>query len=135
MARKTPIDKLGDAIQDIMEEYQDDIEVNLETITKKMGQKGAQALRQQSKQALKQHSGKYAQGWKHEFYKTSRSSKTTIHNEHYSLPHLLEHGHVTRNGTSRVSMNMMRPTPAHEHIAPVAESLTESFEREVLEKL
>jgi len=130
MAR-TPIDRLGAAVQGILNEYQDDIEANLETITKRMGQKGAQALRQQSKKALKQDTGEYAKGWKYDCHKTRRSSKTTIYNEHYSLPHLLEHGHVTDNGTGRTYPD----TPGHPHIAPVAEALTETFEREVLEKL
>lgn len=131
MARKTPVDKLGEAIQDIMDDYQDDIETNLEVITEKMGQKGAQALRQQSRQDLKQHGGEYAKGWKFDYYKTNRYARTTIHNEHYALPHLLEYGHATRNGTGRE----YPATPAHPHIAPVAEPLTETYEREVLEKL
>lgn len=131
MARKTPIDKLGEAVMGILEEYQDDIGANIETITRKMGQKGAQALKRQSKKAMKQQTGKYAKGWKYDFYTTKRYSKTTVHNEHYSMPHLLEHGHATRNGDGRVYPD----TPAHEHIAPVAESLTGAYEREVLSKL
>ena len=131
MARKTPLDQLADAIGDILNEYEDDIQANLDTITKEMGKKGAAALRKESRQVLKVHSGDYAKGWKYEFRQTRRYAKTTIFNEHYSLPHLLEHGHVNRNGTGRV----FGSTPAHEHIAPVAEMLTESYEREVLDKL
>ena len=128
---KTPTDKLSAAVQDILNEYQDDIETNIGIITKKMGQKGAQALKQQSRKALRQHTGEYAKGWKHSFHKTRCYSRTTIHNEHYSLPHLLEHGHATRNGDGRE----YPATPGHEHIAPVAESLVKAYEQEVLEKL
>lgn len=131
MARKTPIDKLGEAVQDILEEYQEDVEVNLETITAEMGKKGVQALRQQTRKTLRQHSGKYAKGWKAVYRKTNLLRTATIYNDHYSMPHLLEHGHATRNGDGRVYPD----TPAHEHIAPVAESLTEAYEREVLSKL
>jgi len=135
MAKKTAIDKLDEAIEGILNEYGDSVQANLDLITKQMGQKGATALRQESKAKLKQHTGEYAKGWKYEFRQVKRYSKTTIFNDHYSLPHLLEFGHVTRNGTSRVGMNMMKPTPAHEHIKPIADDLTETYQREVISKL
>lgn len=131
MARKTTLDKLGDAVSRVLEEYRDDIRSNLDAITREMGRKGAQALRQQSAQALEKRTGKYAAGWKHEFRQTRRSAGTTIYNEHYSLPHLLEHGHVIRNGTGRTFGSV----PAHPHIAPVAEQLMDAYEREVLSRL
>ena len=59
------------------------------------------------------------------------STTVTIYNDHPGLPHLLEYGHVTRNGTKQT----FPPTPAHQHIAPVAEELVETFEREVVSKL
>jgi len=59
------------------------------------------------------------------------STTVTIYNDHPALPHLLEYGHVTRNGTGRT----YAPTPAHAHIAPVEKELVETFEREVVAKL
>ena len=97
-SKKTTIDKLDTAIAEIMEEYGDHIQENLDLITKNMGKKGAAALRQESKKKLKQHTGEYAKGWKYEFRQTKRYSKTTIFNEHYGLPHLLEYGHAIRSG-------------------------------------
>lgn len=131
MARKTPIDRLGEAVQGILEEHQDDIEKNLDLITQQMGKEGAKALRQQSKKVIKGPSWFYAPGWKYAYRKTKRYHKTTVFNEHYSLPHLLEHGHATRNGDGREYPD----TPGHEHIATVAEPLVEAYEREVLSKL
>ena len=133
--RKTPVDRLENAITDILTEYSHSVQNNLDTITKKMGQKGATALRQQSRQKLKVRTGVYSKGWKYEFYSTRRYAKTTIFNEHYGLPHLLEFGHVTRNGASRVNMMMMKPTPPHEHIKPIEEKLVELYEKEVVAKL
>lgn len=131
MPRRTTIENLERDVSKILEEYRDDVQRNLDLITQQMGQKGAQALRRQSRSVLKQRTGEYAKGWKHEFRQTRRYSKTTIFNEHYSLPHLLEHGHVTRNGTGRV----FAPTPPHEHIAPVADMLESTYVREVVSKL
>lgn len=129
--KRTPVDKLHDAIADIVEEYADDIQNNLDVITQKLGPKGALALRQQSRATFEQHTGDYAKGWKYQYRKTRRTSGTTIYNDHYSLPHLLEHSHVIRNGTKRVYGTV----PGKAHIAPIADELVSSYEKEVIEKL
>lgn len=130
-AKKVPLEKLSEAITGILDEYCEDVQGNLTTITRKFGQKGATALRQQSKLTFKTHSGDYAKGWKYEYRKTKRFQGTTIFNEHYSRPHLLENDHVIRNGTKRVVGNYQgRP-----HIAPIANELTEQYAEEVISKL
>lgn len=131
MAKKTAMDKLESAISGILDEYANDVQGNIDAITKAMGQKGATALRNKSRETFPGASGKYARGWKYEFRQTRRYSKTTIFNEQYGLPHLLENGHVIRNGTKRTFGRV----PGHEHIKPVADELTEAFEKEVLDKL
>ena len=129
--KKTSIEKLDTALEKILQEYEDTLETDLDTITKKMGQKGAVALRQASKEKFKQRTGAYAKGWKYEYRKTLRYSKTTIFNDHYSLPHLLEYSHVVRNGTKRV-VGAYRGRP---HIKPIADDLTSTYQKEVIEKL
>lgn len=131
MAKRTPIDKLADAISGILDDYAEEVGDNVDAVVTEMGKKGAQALRQQSKQTFPKGSGEYAKGWKSTTEQTRAGTTATIYNDHYGLPHLLEHGHVTRNGTGRVYPQ----TPGREHIAPVAEELTATFEKEVLSKL
>lgn len=134
MARKTAIDKLNQAISGILSEYAEDIQGNVDQIAEQMGKKGVQALRKEARRVLKpSKSGKseYARGWKMQVEKGRLSTTITIYNDHPALPHLLEYGHVTRNGTGRT----YAPTPAHEHIAPVEKELVETFEREVVAKL
>lgn len=131
MAGKTAIDKLNSAISNILAEYADEIGENVGEIAEAMGKKGVQALRQESKAKLKTHTGEYARGWKMQADRGRLTTTVTIYNDHYSLPHLLEHGHVIRNGTGRVYGEV----PGREHIAPIAEELVETFEREVISKL
>ena len=63
-------------------------------------------------------SGDYANGWTRTLEKGRLRVYATVHGKKptYQLAHLLEHGHVTRNGTGRT----FKPTPAHIHIEPVA---------------
>ena len=131
MAAKSPVAKMNENIMRMINEYADSIQENMDDIVKDMGKRGAQALRANSKKALKQDTGDYAKGWKYQVDKQRLKTSVTIYNDHPGLPHLLEHGHVTRNGTSRT----LPDTPAHEHIAPVEKELIETFEREVVSRL
>ena len=131
MPRKTPIDQLANAISDILNEYADDVGGNVGGIAAQMGKKGAQALRKEAKQTFPDGTGEYAKGWKSQVDRGRLSTTAIIYNEHPGLPHLLEHGHVTRNGTGRIYGEVR----GREHIEPVAEKLVETFEREVLNKL
>lgn len=131
MARKTAIDKLADELGKILDDYQDDVKGNLTEIVTESAKKGAQAMRRASKQATKTHTGDYSKGWTSQVYKERLGTSAVIFNNHPALPHLLEHGHVTRNGTGRT----FPPTPAHEHIAPISDKIVETFTREVTNKL
>lgn len=127
---KTPIDKLNEAISKMLSEYEGQIAGNLGEIVENMGKKGAQALKQKSRESVN-GSGEYAKGWKSQTTQGRTGATAVIYNDHPGLPHLLEYGHVTRNGTGRTFPR----TPAHEHIAPVADEIAETFEKEVLAKL
>jgi hypothetical protein len=131
MANRTPVDKLADAISGILDQYEGEVCDNLGEITTQIGKKGVQALRRASKGALKTGSGKYARGWKTQVEKGRLGTTVIIYNEHPGLPHLLEYGHVSRNGTGRTYGEV----PGHEHIQPVAEELVRDFERKVVEAL
>ena len=128
--KKTPIDKLTSAVNGILAEYADDVQSNLDIITKKMGQKGAAALRQTSKSTFG-GTGEYAKGWKYATHSTRRYTKTTIFNDHYSMPHLLENDHVVKNGTKRV----VGQYKGRKHIEPIANELVSTYEEEVASKI
>ena len=77
--------------------------------------------------------GDYSKGWTRTLDKARYVRVATVHGRKptYALAHLLEHGHVTRNGTNRT----YAPTPAHPHIAEVeAWAIDEAINR-TIEKL
>lgn len=63
--------------------------------------------------------GEYAKGWARKMEKGRLRVTAIVYGKKptYQLAHLLEKGHVTRNGTGRT----YRPTPAHPHIQQVSD--------------
>ena len=110
----------------ILNEYADDVSKNVNEIAEKLGRKGAVALRQESMQDFG-GTGKYAKGWTVQVDQHRLYTDVIIYNRTPGLPHLLEHGHLMRNGR--------RWVPPKQHIEPIETELTEQFEREVLAKL
>jgi hypothetical protein len=132
VARKTPIDQLNKAIMDMLTEYGNDVTGNMEKIVETMGKKGKQALRKESRRALKTDTGEYAKGWQVKIEKGRLKTTATIYNDHPALPHLLEYGHEVKNRKNGPVIGQAAP---HPHIEPVEKELVETFEREVLKKL
>lgn len=136
MAKKVTVENLGAEISKILDEYAGEVQDNLSVITKQIGQKGAAALRNKSKETFpvkKGHktSGKYESGWTSTVEKTRVYTAVTIYNrKRASLAHLLEFGHVSANGTGRYGR-----VPEHPHVAPVEEALVVEYEREVKNNL
>ena len=76
-------------------------------------------LRAKSRSEFKSEKHEYAKGWAREVDKGRIRGAATIYGKKptYMLAHLLENGHVTRNGSNRT----FRDTPAHPHIQEVAD--------------
>lgn len=128
---KVKANDLSGAVEKILDKYVEDVNGNLEDINKKVAQAGVKELRSASASAVK-GSGKYAKGWA-VTSENERLKKTSVihHKTMPGLPHLLEHGHITKRNGKRVYPD----TPAHPHIADVERNIVELYEREVLSKL
>ena len=135
MAKKTVTAiNLAPAIKEILDEYGDTVYDVLGDCIDTVAEEAVQKLQAENKFAPGGHpSGAYAKSWTSEKLRAGRLGvKTVVHNEeHYRLTHLLEKGHVTRNGTGRT----YRPTPAYPHIAPVNDWVVAELPRKVKEKL
>lgn len=129
--RVVGVDGLAAAVNAILEEYGDGVKNNLDLVVKSVAKAGVKALKAESRGAVG-GTGKYASGWTSQIETGRTSTQGTLYNGKVpGLPHLLEHGHVTRNGTGRT----FDPTPAYPHIEKVEQELVKQFETEVMSKL
>lgn len=131
MARKTvkPID-LSKAIEEALSRYGTDVYNVLKDAVKEVSDDATEKLQNVSSFAPDGHpSGAYSQSWSNEEIPTGRlTTKRIVHNiDHYRLSHLLEKGHVSRNGTGRTYGRV----PAYPHIAPVNDWANEELPRVV----
>jgi hypothetical protein len=130
MGKKVTVDNLASEVQKILDEYGEEVAQNLDEITRRVGQKGAQALRNDSKAAFPKGTGKYAKGWTYQVERSRLSTSVIIYNKTPGLPHLLEHGHAVVAG-GRVAGRY----DGKKHIEPVEQKLILEYEKEVLTKL
>ncbi len=121
MVVKVDYNSLSEEIQNQLKNFGTALNREINEGLKEVAEKTAETLRQGG--PYKERSGKYTRDWDVKLRKRSYSSVTmteeyTVYNKkNYQLTHLLEKGHVSRNG-SRV-----RP---FEHIKP-AEELAEQM--------
>ena len=132
------IDQLADEISRIFDEYQSEIMKGIDTSSASVANKAVKTLKKTSPVRTSQKerkysgsgksykAGSYAKGWtvekEQEF---AESPHYTVHNKtHYQLTHLLENGHVTRNGGR---------TRKYPHIKQVEEQVIDEYEQAVEE--
>lgn len=122
MAKKVPIEKLGDAIKEILDEYREEVETNSEDAVKKVTKAGVSALKATSRSTFG-GKGKYASGWTSKVYPGRITTEAVIYNATTpGLPHLLEFGHAKRGG-GRVA--------GRSHIAPIEQKIAQEFEQQL----
>lgn len=131
--RIRPID-LDATVHTILEQYGEKVYDVLSDCVKEVSDEAVEKLQSVSSFAPGGHpSGAYSKDWKQEEVKVGRlATKRVVHNEeHYRLTHLLEKGHVSRNGTHRTFGRVA----AYPHIAPVNEWANEELPRLVERKI
>lgn len=136
MAKKITLNNLESAIKEALSEYEEDVKTNLAMITKSVTQQGVKALRSESAATFgttKRRKKKYAKTWTSSTVTGRTSTQGTIYNTQPGLPHLLENGHVVRNGSGRTFDRSF--VEGREHIAKVERELERLFEQEVISKL
>ena len=109
-------------IKDILNDYSIDVQEGIEEAAKEVSKKGANKLKT-TKNVYTVRTGKYNKGWRVKTEKGRGYINCTIHNStDWQLTHLLENGHITRNGSK---------TRSFVHIAPVEKECINEYEKEV----
>lgn len=135
MARKRirPID-LTPAVQKLLEEYGEEVYKVMDECVDDVAHEAENKLHSVNRFAPgRTPTGQYAESWTTDNEPAGRLSvKKVVHNEgHARLTHLLEKGHVSKNGTHRV----LGHVKAYPHIAPVNEWANNELENKVKQRL
>lgn len=126
MRTVTP-DQLAAAIQEVLDEYREDAQLKTTECVKAVAKQGVKALKANSPR----DTGEYAKGWKSQLEESRTGATAILHNDNYRLPHLLEFGHVSRNGTGR-DYGSVAAIP---HIKPVEETLIREYTNKLKQEL
>ncbi len=97
----------------------DDYSADMKELTFRCAKQAATETKRMLKETSPRRNGDYARSWS---IKKGKDSYT-VYNKIPSLTHLLEFGHITRNGTGRT----FKATPAHPHIKDAEEFGTQRF--------
>ena len=129
MAKKITLDNLQTEIDKILNEYEGQVQSNLNEITKRVGKAGTQALKNESLSKFpdsKKHKKRYGKTWTSKTETNRIYTRVIIYSNMPGLPHLLEYGHAKRGG-GRVKGKV--------HIETVERQVVKEFESEVKSKL
>lgn len=130
MARKRiGILDLDSTITQVLNEYGEDAYKVLDNAVDHVAEEATQKLRSVNFKT----GGEYSASWVCDKEPSGRfATKRIVHNEeHYRLTHVLEKGHVVKNGRSRVTGMAYGHSPAIPHIAPVEEWAKSELPKEV----
>lgn len=128
-----PID-LSDTVNELLKEYGDAVFDAVNESVEEVTDEATDKLKQVNHFAPGGNpSGAYAKSWVNDVVRMTRvSTAKVVHNEeHYRLTHLLENGHVIRNGTGRT----FGRTAKYPHIAPVNDWAKEELPKRFRQKV
>lgn len=113
-------DELQKAVMDYLENYKEDIDEDVIETVDEVTKKARDELKQISPRGKGKRSNPYYKGWSIKLSKrrTGEYNKVIWNKTNYQLTHLLEFGHVTRNG------GRTKPIP---HIRPIEEKYNVEF--------
>ena len=105
-----------ETVRKFLDDYDNDVYAEVSEAIEEVAKEAAQKLKKASRAEFR-GKGDYAKGWAVKMEKGRLKAAAIVYGKKptYALAHLLEFGHVTRNGTGRTFPR----TPAHEHIAPI----------------
>ena len=127
------IGAMQSAVSGILEDYQEEVIEAVDEAAEEVAKEAKKELKATSPKGDGKKKGHYADGWSYRVEKSRvKGTQVIVSNaKKPGLTHLLENGHVTRNGTGRRYPN----TPAHPHIAAVNDKAQMDFIDKIESKL
>ena len=124
MSSSIKSEELQEVLKDYLENYVEDITEGVEDTTDTLTKEAVKELKQTSPRGKGTREKPYHKGWTKQKGKVNRGRYTVkIHNKtNYQLTHLLEFGHVTRNGGR---------TKAIPHIRPLEDKYRKLYEQKI----
>lgn len=121
-------DGLAAAITEILADYRDVVNKDVETVTKRMGAATRERVKQEAKGKNLVRTGRYLKSWRVKVTTKGDKTEATIYASapRYRLTHLLENGHATANG-GRVS--------GQPHIGPAEQWAVGEYVRALKEEI
>ncbi len=123
MAQTIHTDELASAINEILQDYSQDVK---EAVDASIEETAKDAQKELKTAGSFGGTGKFKKSWKVKIEKKRISTEATVHNAVPGLTHLLEFGHAKRNGGR---------TKAFDFIAPVNEKVQTEVITKIEEKL
>lgn len=117
---KVNIEGVARMIAESLEDYSEEVKNNIYAMGKNVAENTAGQLQAVSN-AYEIHTGKYNRSWDVRDMSGKNYVRFVVHSKkpYYRLTHLLEKGHMKKDGTGRVE--------AREHIKPICEMAMEDF--------
>ena len=117
MAQTIRIEQLADVVNKYLEEYGDEVLEVIDVAARKTGNETKKKVSSASP-----GSGEYARSWSVQTERRRTGTTVTVYSKKPGLPHLLENGHVMRNG---------KRSRSFVHIAPAEAEAVDEFERQI----
>lgn len=124
MADTVTLSNFSKEIKDVLKEYGESAQRIVDEEVENVSKDAVKKLKKESPK----ESGEYRKGWKMRKKETRFGLETTVYNStHGWLVHLLEDGHLKRNGTER--------TNAQPHVGPAQKWAEKELLKRIKEKL
>ena len=101
MSDKVQVNELSEYFKNYFNNYLDDITEDVIEVTDQVSERAKDELKETSPRNNKKRKNPYWRGWSTKIQKKGKLKyhKVVWNRTNYQLTHLLEFGHVTRNGT------------------------------------
>ena len=128
MAKKTPINRISGIIDDILNNYSDELREEIDKVTKTRAFASANIVKSHAESAGFQGGEDYIKAISARTDSTGTHLKGIVHvkKPHYRLAHLLEHGHVIKNKYGTYGR-----TKAFKHWEPAEKEVNKRYEEEI----